>query len=244
MSESEKEVIVHVSEVWKTYQQGGHDLHALRGVSTDVYKGEYLCIMGPSGSGKSTLFNMVGGLDLPSKGLININGQDISKLSPDQLSYLRAQTVGYVFQSFNLIDILTAQENVSLPMIFNGTDEKEANEKAAKLLERVGLGHRLDHLPAEVSGGQQQRMAIARALANDPKIILADEPTGNLDLTTGESIIKLLKELSEEHGTTVIAVTHDMKMFNVSDRIIWIKDGNIDRVANRDELNIKVGGIT
>ena len=241
---SEKEVIVNVDTVWKTYKQGEHDLHALKGVSAEVYAGEYLCIMGPSGSGKSTLFNMVGGLDIPTKGEVKINGYDIAKLKSDQLSYLRSKTVGYVFQSFNLIEILTAVENVALPMIFSGIDEDEANEKASKILERVGLGHRLHHTPSEISGGQQQRMAIARALANDPKIILADEPTGNLDLKTGESIIELLKELSQEKGTTVIAVTHDMKMFNVSDRIIWIKDGNIDRVANRDELDIKIGGIS
>ena len=237
------DVIVKTENVHKSYSLGKTAVHALRGVTLDIYRGEYLCIMGPSGSGKSTFFNMVGGLDQPTEGKVVINGVDISKMRTDELSWLRCKTVGYVFQSFNLIDILTAMENVALPMSFVGMDEQESFDKAARILERVGLGHRLHHLPDAVSGGQRQRIAIARALANDPAIILADEPTGNLDIHTGEEIIRLLKELTEESGTTVVTVTHDMKMFDISDRIVWIRDGQIERVADRSELNIRVGGV-
>jgi putative ABC transport system ATP-binding protein len=187
---------------------------------------------------------MVGGLDQPSRGQVTINNAEISKMRSDELSWLRCKTVGYVFQSFNLIDILTALENVSLPMTFVGMDPEEANDKAARILEKVGLGHRLHHLPDAVSGGQRQRIAIARALANDPAIILADEPTGNLDIHTGEEIIKLLKKLTEESGTTVVTVTHDMKMFDISDRIVWIRDGAIERIAKRSELSIRIGGVS
>ncbi|MHC4874627.1 MAG: ABC transporter ATP-binding protein [Planctomycetota bacterium] len=243
MSEEKNEVIVKSVDVTKTYQLGSEEVHALAGVSLDVYRGEYLCIMGPSGSGKSTFFNMVGALDTPSSGTLSIEGYDVGSLTKGQLAWLRCNKVGYIFQRFNLIDVLTALENVMLPLTFAGIETKEAEEKAAEVLTAVGLGHRLDHLPAEVSGGQQQRIAIARALANKPAILLADEPTGNLDLHTGEEIINLLKEMSVKYNTTVIAVTHDMKMFNVSDRVVWIRDGAIERVARRDEIDIKVGGI-
>ena len=234
--------IVTAKNISKVYLLGKTKVHALKDVSLDIYEGEYLCIMGPSGSGKSTLFNIVGGLDTPTTGQVTINNVDISLMNSNELSWHRCKTIGYVFQNFNLIDILTAQENVAQPILFSGFSEKEAMNKAATILEKVGLAHRLTHLPAEVSGGQQQRIAIARALANDPKIILADEPTGNLDFNTGEEIINLLKNLTKEFGTTVITVTHDTKMFNISDRIVWIKDGFVEKVANTKDLDIKVAG--
>ncbi len=243
MSESE-EIIVRALDVYKVYQLGAEEVRALAGITLDVYRGEYLCIMGPSGSGKSTFFNMVGGLDTPTRGVLEIEGQDISTLTKAQLAWLRCNKVGYVFQSFNLIEVLTALENVTLPMTFAGVETDEAEERAVTILEQVGLGHRLHHLPQEVSGGQQQRIAIARALSNRPAILLADEPTGNLDLVTGEEIINLLKQLSVENNTTVIAVTHDMKMFNVSDRVVWLSDGCIDRIAHREEIDINIGGIS
>lgn len=243
MAEKKKEVIVKSEDVKKIYKLGSEEVHALAGVTLDVYRGEYLCIMGPSGSGKSTFFNMVGGLDTPSCGTLTIEGYDIGSLTKGQLAWLRCNKVGYIFQRFNLIDVLTALENVMLPLTFAGVETAEAEARSVEVLKAVGLGHRINHLPAEVSGGQQQRIAIARALANKPAILLADEPTGNLDLHTGEEIINLLKELSIENNTTVIAVTHDMKMFNVSDRVVWIRDGAIERVARRDEINIRVGGI-
>jgi putative ABC transport system ATP-binding protein len=241
--ESSGNIIVKARDVRKIYKLGVEEVHALAGVSLDVYRGEYLCIMGPSGSGKSTFFNMVGGLDTPSSGLLEIEGMDISTMSQAQLAWLRCNKVGYIFQSFNLIEVLSALENVTLPMTFSGISDEEAEARAVEVLKQVGLGHRIHHLPGEVSGGQQQRIAIARALANKPSILLADEPTGNLDLYTGEEIIKLLKDLSVENNTTVIAVTHDMKMFHVSDRVVWIRDGAIERVARRDEIDIRVGGI-
>lgn len=240
----QNDIIVTARDVSKIYQMGKLEVRALNGVSLDIRRGEYLCIMGPSGSGKSTFFNMVGGLDIPSLGELRIEGYDLRTLSSLELAWLRCNKVGYVFQQFNLIEVLTALENVVLPMVFAGIDQDEANDKAAKVLEQVGLGSRLHHLPSEVSGGQRQRIAIARALANRPPILLADEPTGNLDLKTGEEIINLMKDLSVQYGTTVVSVTHDMKMFHVSDRVCWIRDGRIERVANRDEIDIRVGGIT
>jgi putative ABC transport system ATP-binding protein len=186
----------------------------------------------------------VGGLDTPSRGRLEIEGYDIGTLDKRQLAWLRCNKVGYIFQQFNLIGVLTALENVMLPMTFAGVETAEAEARSEEVLTQVGLGHRLRPLPGEVSGGQQQRIAIARALANKPSILLADEPTGNLDLHTGEEIIGLLKDLSTEIGTTVIAVTHDTKMFNVSDRVAWIRDGKLQRVAHRDEVDIQVGGIS
>lgn len=238
------ETIISAKDVKKTYDLGAVKVHALDGITVDVYRGEYLCVMGPSGSGKSTFFNMVGGLDTPTEGIMEIEGMNITNMNKEQLAWLRCNKVGYIFQSFNLIDVLTAIENVMLPMTFSGIADSEAEDRAAETLKSVGLGHRLTHLPGEVSGGQQQRIAIARALANRPSILLADEPTGNLDLVTGEEIITLLKTMSQEMNTTVIAVTHDLKMYHVSDRIVWIRDGKIERIAKRDEVEVNVGGIS
>jgi putative ABC transport system ATP-binding protein len=235
--------IVRVSGVTKRFRLGKIEVQALKGVDLRIDRGEYLSIMGPSGSGKSTLFNMIGGLDKPSTGKVFIDEVDIAQLDAYELAWLRCRKIGYIFQTFNIIQVMTALENVTLPMIFAGVANDAAVQKGMKLLEQVGLGDRHSHKPFEMSGGQQQRVAIARALANDPAIILADEPTGNLDLTTGEEIIALLKRLSQERGVTVISATHDFKMLNVSDRVVWIRDGRIDKIENRDELSISIGRI-
>lgn len=235
--------IVRVSGVTKVFKLRKHNVEALRGVDLQIHAGEYLSIMGPSGSGKSTLFNMIGGLDKPSSGKVFIDEVDIAQLDAYELAWLRCRKIGYIFQTFNLIQVMTALENVTLPMIFAGMHNDAAVEKGLELLEVVGLGDRFQHKPSELSGGQQQRVAIARAMANDPAIILADEPTGNLDLITGEEIIELLKRLSEEKSVTVISATHDFKMLSVSDRVVWIRDGRIDKVEEREQLSISVGEI-
>ena len=235
--------IVRVSAVTKVFKLKRHRVEALRGVDLEIRAGEYLSIMGPSGSGKSTLFNMIGGLDKPSSGKVFIDEVDIAQLDAYELAWLRCRKIGYIFQTFNLIQVMTALENVTLPMIFGGMHNDAAVQKGLDLLDLVGLGERFRHKPSELSGGQQQRVAIARAMANDPAIILADEPTGNLDLTTGEEIIELLKRLSEDKGVTVISATHDFKMLSVSDRVVWIRDGQIDKIEEREQLSISVGEI-
>ena len=235
--------IVRVTGVTKSFKMGTQIIQALKGVDLTIRAGEYLSIMGPSGSGKSTLFNMIGGLDKPSTGKVFIDEVDIAQLDAYELAWLRNRKIGYIFQTFNLIQVMTALENVTLPMIFSGMNNDEATEKGLDLLGLVGLRERHFHKPQELSGGQQQRVAIARSLANSPAIILADEPTGNLDLTTGEEIIALLQRLSQERGVTVISATHDYKMLSVSDRVVWIRDGRIDKIESRDQLNISVGTI-
>ncbi|MCU0590540.1 MAG: ABC transporter ATP-binding protein [Desulfobacterales bacterium] len=235
--------VVRVSGVTKSFKLGRIEVQALKGVDLQIERGEYLSIMGPSGSGKSTLFNMIGGLDKPSSGKVFIDEVDIAQLDAYELAWLRCRKIGYIFQTFNIIQVMTALENVTLPMIFAGMNSDAAVRKGMNLLEQVGLGDRHSHKPFEMSGGQQQRVAIARSLANDPAIILADEPTGNLDLTTGEEVIALLKRLSQERGVTVISATHDFKMLNVSDRVVWIRDGRIDKIENREELSISIGRI-
>jgi putative ABC transport system ATP-binding protein len=239
MMEQVSEFIVRTREVRKVYQMGKVEVEALRGVTLDIKRGEYISIMGPSGSGKSTLFNMIGGLDKPTSGSVYINEVDLAQLDAYELAWLRCRTIGYIFQTFNLIPVMTALENVTLPMIFAGVPEDERWERGMELLKRVGLAERWNHKPAELSGGQQQRVAIARALANDPVIILADEPTGNLDLKTGREIIQLLKELNEEKGVTIISATHDLKMLDVSDRVIWIRDGRIAKIEDRAKIQLE-----
>ena len=235
--------IVRVTDVTKVFKLGKIDVQALKGVDLEIAKGDYISIMGPSGSGKSTLYNMIGGLDKPTSGKVFIDEVDIAQLDAYELAWLRCRKIGYIFQTFNIIQVMTALENVTLPMIFAGLNNDAAVEKGMELLDLVGLGDRFSHKPFELSGGQQQRVAVARALANNPAIILADEPTGNLDLTTGEEIIALLKRLSQERGVTVISATHDFKMLNVSDRVIWIRDGRVDKIEDREELSISVGQI-
>lgn len=235
--------VVRLSDVTKSFQLGQNKVEALKGVSMEIKAGEYISIMGPSGSGKSTLFNMIGALDKPTSGRVFIDEVNVSQLDAYELAWLRCRKIGYIFQTFNLIQVMTAIENVTLPMIFAGLGRDQYLEKGLELLKLVGLGERYQHKPSELSGGQQQRVAIARSLANDPAIILADEPTGNLDLATGEEIIYLLKQLSRERQVTVISATHDIKMINVSDRVVWIRDGRIDRIEDRDRLNVSVGAV-
>ena len=238
--QEEKRTVVRTQQVKKTYEMGQIQVHALQGVDLEVYSGEYMSIMGPSGSGKSTLFNMVGGLDKPTQGKVYIDEVDVAQLDAYELAWLRCRKIGYIFQSFNLIPVMTALENVTLPMVFAGLSSDESRDKGVDLLKKVGLGDRHSHKPNELSGGQQQRVAVARALANDPAVILADEPTGNLDLRTGTEIIELLREMNTNSRVTVISATHDHKMLSVSDRVVWVKDGRVDRIANREDLDIEV----
>lgn len=225
--------VVRLFNVKKVFQLGKHRVEALRGINLEIKEGEYISIMGPSGSGKTTLFNIIGALDKPTEGQVFIDDVDVSQLDAYELAWLRCHKIGYIFQTFNLIQVMTAIDNVTLPMIFAGMNRDEYMERGMKLLELVGLKDRAWHRPPELSGGQQQRVAIARALANNPSIILADEPTGNLDLKTGEEIIALLKRLSEERKVTVISATHDLKMVAVSDRVISIRDGQIERIEKK-----------
>ena len=236
-------VVVRMRNVRKTYLLGKVPLDALKGVDLEIYTGEYISIMGPSGSGKSTLFNMVGGLDKPSEGQVYIDEVDLAQLDAYELAWLRCRKIGYIFQTFNLIPVMSALENVTLPMVFAGLSADDARDKGVELLQTVGLGDRVQHKPLELSGGQQQRVAVARALANDPALVLADEPTGNLDLHTGKEIISLLRSLRDDKGVTIISATHDLKMLDVSDRIVWIRDGMIDRIERREDVDLKVGSV-
>jgi putative ABC transport system ATP-binding protein len=238
-----QKTVVRVSGVTKDFDLGKIVVKVLKGIDLEIEEGKYLSIMGPSGSGKSTLFNMIGGLDKPTGGKVFIDEVDIAQLDAYELAWLRCRKIGYIFQTFNLIPVMTALENVTLPMTFAGMANDAAVEHGMELLEQVGLEGRHAHKPSELSGGQQQRVAVARALANSPAIILADEPTGNLDLKTGEDIINLLKELSSNSDVTVISATHDYKMLNVSDQVVWIRDGRIDKIQERSELEIKTGGL-
>ena len=227
---------VKVVDIHKVYHLKGEEVHALQGIDLEIPHGEYLSVMGPSGSGKTTLFNIIGGIDSPTKGDIFIDGVDLSKIPSKAMAWLRCRKIGYIFQTFNLIPVLTATENVALPMTFLGVGKEERQKRAVELLESVGLGDRVDHRPTELSGGQQQRVAIARSLANDPAIILADEPTGNLDLNTGFAIVQLLYRLKAERGTTIICATHDLKMIDISDRVVFLRDGTIENIEQRRGL--------
>lgn len=243
MTESAQDVLISVRNVDRIYGSGEETVYALNNVSLDIFWEEYLSIMGPSGSGKTTLFNMIGALDRPSNGEVLVEDVSLPSLSSEELSYFRGKHIGYIFQTYNLIPWLTAEGNVTLPQIFSGKAEEEAKHRAREVLGYVGLENRCDHQPGELSGGQQQRVAIARALANDPAIILADEPTANLDMKTGEEVIELLSSLCRDHGVTVITATHDHKMLATSDRIVWIKGGQVDRIQNVAEMNISLGSI-
>ncbi len=236
-----KRCIIRAVDVKKIYRTGNVETQALRGATVDVYEQEYLSIMGPSGSGKSTLFNMIGGLGKPTTGKVYIDQVDIAQLDANELAWLRCRKVGYIFQSYNLIQVMTCLENVTLPMSFAGIDAEAAREKGVYLLELVGLGHRVLHKPSELSGGQQQRCAIARALANSPRIVLADEPTANLDSRTGQEMIELLAKLRDDLGVTIVSATHDLKMLKRSDRILWIDDGRIVKAAKPQEIDFTTG---
>ena len=221
--------LVLVDKVHKTYALGDLEVHALQGVSFSIEEGEFVSIMGASGSGKSTLMNILGCLDIPSRGEYSLEGQDVSRLKPEELADIRRDTIGFVFQGFNLIPKMTALENVELPMLYKGIKSRERMERALKALEAVELGDRGEHQPHQLSGGQQQRVAIARALANDAPLILADEPTGNLDSHTSEEVMRLFVRLNEETGKTVIQVTHEFDMARFGKRILTFKDGKMIR---------------
>ncbi len=222
-----KNVLIKLENVWKIYQLGETRLNVLKEINLEISPGSFITIMGASGSGKSTLLHLLGCLDIPTKGKIFFEGQDISELSQDQLAEIRGQKIGFVFQQFNLLANLSSLENVMLPMTFNGVNEKERIERAKTLLTSLKLEKRVFHRPLELSGGEQQRIAIARALANDPDIILADEPTGNLDSTTGKQILEILTDLHKNEKKTIIVVTHDSNIASYSKEIINIKDGQI-----------------
>ena len=223
-----REVMIRTDDLWKTYVMGDEEIHALRGVSFEITRGEYVAIIGPSGSGKSTLMNMIGCLDTPSKGEYWLNGKLVSQMDDDELAWIRNKEIGFVFQTFNLLPRASALHNVELPLIYNGTPANKRIEMAKKALESVELGHRMSHKPNELSGGQRQRVAIARALVNNPSIILADEPTGNLDSKTSVEIMNLLEKL-HERGNTIILVTHEPDIAAHAHRVLTILDGQISK---------------
>jgi len=218
--------LAELKGIWKTYEMGHTLLHALRGVSFAVEEGEMIAIMGPSGSGKSTLLNVLGCLDTPTRGQYLLGGQDVSTLNDDDLSEIRAQRIGFIFQSYNLITQLNVVENIEVPLYYQGMSEHDSEVRAIELAERVGLGHRLGHVPTELSGGERQRVGIARALASSPLVVLADEPTGNLDTKTGAQILDLLMGLNQE-GVTMIVVTHDSRVAGSTHRTLHLIDGAI-----------------
>jgi len=219
--------IIKLENIWKVYQLGKVELSALRGVDLEITPGGFVSIMGPSGSGKSTLLNMIGALDFPTKGKVYLKGKDISLFSEDELSQLRGKTIGFVFQEFNILPNLTALENVMLPMVFQGVLSEERKKRAKKLLISVGLEDRIFHQPDELSVGERQRVAIARAFANDPELVIADEPTGNLDSLTGKKIMEILTDFHKKEGKTIVVVTHDSHIADYSEQIVNIKDGQI-----------------
>ena len=225
--------LIEIRDMYKIYNPGENEVRAIDGVNLTIEHGEFVAIIGQSGSGKSTLMNMLGLLDVPTSGKYLLNGKDVEGLTDDELSEIRNKEIGFIFQGFNLVTSLTAVENVELPLVYRGMKKDERNRLAIEALDRVGLSHRLDHLPKQMSGGQQQRVAIARAVAARPPVILADEPTGNLDSHSGVEVMKILHELHEE-GRTVILITHDNDIANEAQRVIRIQDGQIvSDVMNR-----------
>jgi len=225
----QKSIVIWIEDMHKVYKMGTNEVHALRGVSLAVPRGEVVAIMGPSGSGKSTLMNILGCLDQPTWGQYTLDGHDVGKMSDDELADVRNRRVGFVFQNFNLLPRTTALDNVVLPLIYAGVSPRERRRKAVKMLEAVGLGERMEHTPNELSGGQQQRGASARALVNEPAIILADEPTGNLDSTSGREVMAILQKLNREQGITVVLVTHDPRIGRHAQRVIHLFDGKVSR---------------
>jgi putative ABC transport system ATP-binding protein len=240
---AERPVIIRTRLLKKSYRMGEVVTEALRGIDVELYRGEFICVMGPSGSGKSTFFNMVGGLDAPTSGRVFIDEVDVAQLSAVELAFLRCRKIGYIFQTYNLVQYLTALENVTVPMAFAGVPADEARKRGMELLDLVGLKDRWFHKPIEMSGGQQQRTAIARSMANNPAILLCDEPTGNLDLKTGAEIHGILKRLNRDRGVTIICATHDHRLISMADRIMWIRDGQVENIANRADVTVETGSI-
>lgn len=242
--------VIRTDSLTRTYGEAQRKLYALKDVNFNVVEGEFVAIMGPSGSGKSTLLYLLGGLDQPSAGRVYLGEQDINTLHDNDLSRLRRQKIGFVFQFFNLIPVLTAQENVAMPLILDGVPRADALQQAAQSLQQVGLEDRLTHRPAELSGGQQQRVAIARALVTEPTIILGDEPTGNLDSKSGDEVITLLRQIVDDYGRTIVIVTHDPRVAAHADRIVFLKDGEIvdenhlKGQGNADQIREQLGRVT
>lgn len=229
MSAEQSEAVLETRDARKVFGEGEAEVAALRGVDLAVRKGEMLAIMGRSGSGKSTLLTLLGGVDTPTSGKVMLEGEDLAEMTDDERTLIRRRKIGFIFQSFNLLPILTAQENVSLPMELDGVNSAEARARALEVLEMVGMGKRKDHVPSKMSGGEQQRVAIARALAIKPAILLADEPTGNLDSANGKRVTALLRRLVDEHGQTIVMVTHDPGVAAQADRIVHLSDGLVER---------------
>ncbi len=227
-----KSAVLSLRKIWKIYEMGDVRVNALRDFSLDILEGDYMVVMGPSGSGKSTFLQITGCLDKPTQGEVLIDGVNTSNMTDNQLAAIRNKKLGFVFQSFNLLSKMTAQENSALPLIYNGVSRKKRMNRAKELLEQVGLGDRIRHRPNELSGGQQQRVAIARALANDPPVVLADEPTGNLDSKSSEEILNILKMLHES-GKTIIVVTHDPDMIHQGNTVVHILDGQIEKIERK-----------
>jgi putative ABC transport system ATP-binding protein len=233
---AERDVLIRTEDLWKTYEMGSTEVHALQGVTFEIFRNEYVAIMGPSGSGKSTLMNLIGCLDTPTKGRYLLNGKVVSEMDDDELAHIRNKEIGFVFQTFNLLPRATALHNVELPLVYSGVPSRDRADRAKRALGMVELTERMYHKPNELSGGQRQRVAIARALVNNPSIILADEPTGNLDSQTGVEIMKLFDKLHSE-GNTIILVTHERDIASYAHRIVSIRDGKVagdERVRNVD----------
>ncbi len=237
--QSKEYPFIKLTDVWKIYQMGEVEFAALKGIDLEIYEGEFLVVLGPSGSGKSTLMNLLGCLDIPSKGSVCLNSKDISELDESELALIRGQMIGFIFQSFNLLPTLSTEENVLLPMEFQEEDRQIARKKAGYLLEIVGLSDKKKNLPSQLSGGQRQRVAIARALAVNPPIILADEPTGNLDTKTGDYILEFLDGLHEREGKTIIIVTHDLDLVKYATRVVYIRDGEIEKIEVRKKNELE-----
>lgn len=226
-TEVAKKPVIEISDVWKLHKLGDEVVKALKAAELRVMPAEFVCLMGPSGSGKSTLLNIIGGLDRPTKGTVKISGQDTAQLTESQFAALRHDTIGFIFQSYNLIPFLSAVENVELPLMFEPYDRKSLRRRATELLEMVGLGHRIHHQPTKMSGGEQQRTAIARSLISSPTLVLADEPTANLDHRTGETVVRMLRDLCSTLGVTVVASTHDPTVADEASRVVRMRDGQI-----------------
>ena len=228
-----RESIIRIRDVKKIYQMGSEQIHAIDGISMNIYKGEICCLLGKSGSGKSTLLNLIAGLEKPTEGKIIFHKKHIERMDEDQLADFRRQYVGFVFQSYNLLPTLTALENVTLPLIFKGMPKKEREEKAMEMLKAVGLEERAKHKPFEMSGGQQQRVSIARAFVNDPPVVFADEPTGNLDTKTTYEMMDLITGMAKKNKQTLVIVTHDLELAEYADRIVMLQDGKIEKIEKK-----------